>query len=623
MRARVALFALLLLLCQATSAQMTWQVVNRFPLFSDAAFQRLLEEVDGSAADLEVKLTQVDYRHKVRHLDRAGAWNPDTRKYDAERLLSSQAKVVGRSSIAGECTWTLATEMGVATEVQNSSSSCMESPQFSVVIGEAYTLTAQSRGGGVPESARVVVKKHLAVAMGDSFASGEGNPDYPAVINPSLLRQPPDSWAVDPEYPAARIVKSSAEWLDVECHRSLLSWPSLYSLREAIKRADTVVQFASFACSGAEVLDGFILKQRNPPGHVGVKPSGKDTFVERSQQRALAMLLCHGQPIDNSSQYAPSSLEDYMEKYRDKYAKFEIYRCEKPVKPDEIFVQFGGNDTGFAGVVKYVFHPKLKYRGFLVAPFLTSFVGYGLYKGLAPIEPLQTTPYLQQLPEVYDWLHRGLDALGVQPGTVRMVQYPDPGVTAVETADEVAELKSCNARTRDANVPVQHLIAHQLNFLFLRHDSAFYGVSPAKLSEVRASYVPNLQSAQSAAARSHKWGLIVSNPAFKGRGVCAGSLECDRLGDACPMGDRVRWAYRSANDKLVHAKQSPSWGDISEFRPYALDRQRGLRYANDALLAQARLDGKTGKVRLDWVTGIAHPTAELHARIAARISFPN
>ena len=107
-------------------------------------------------------------------------------------------------------------------------------------------------------------RRHLVVAIGDSFASGEGNPDYPAEFR-RFSRQPPNDWATEPNYPVHSLDVVSARWLDPDCHRSLLSWPALYALRKALTQPNTVVQFASLACSGAEVLDGFLLPQRSPP----------------------------------------------------------------------------------------------------------------------------------------------------------------------------------------------------------------------------------------------------------------------------------------------------------------------------------------------------------------------
>ena len=47
-------------------------------------------------------------------------------------------------------------------------------------------------------------------------------------------------------------------------------------------------------------------------------------------------------------------------------------------------------------------------------------------------------------------------------------------------------------------------------------------------------------------------------------------------------------------------------------------RMRGMRYAVDALLAGIGLTD-SGKLKSDWISGSAHPTANVHARIAAMV----
>jgi hypothetical protein len=41
-----------------------------------------------------------------------------------------------------------------------------------------------------------------------------------------------------------------------------LSWPTIAALHEALNNKHSVVQFASFACSGAEAYDGLITPQK-------------------------------------------------------------------------------------------------------------------------------------------------------------------------------------------------------------------------------------------------------------------------------------------------------------------------------------------------------------------------
>lgn len=602
-------------------AQIDWEIENRFPLLSERAFKSIVQEVGVNRSGLEERLTQVDYRTKVKHLDGSSAWSEKRQQHDGTQLLTYKANVRARTQLGSvECIWTLA---NLATSAQSvAAGPCDVSPAIAVETGQTYNLTAQRVSDSHSVSVRIAPRSWLVVALGDSFASGEGNPDYPAVIKERFERQPPHDWGVDAGYTAGAIVKASAQWMDTDCHRSILSWPALYALSKAISRPDTVVQFASFACSGAEVIDGFLLPQRNPPGRMGPDVGGSDWHLAKSQQKMLAEFLCQGQQLTPTSRDFEPELLPYLEKYKKLYAKANLWRCAQPMKPDEVFIQFGGNDAMFAGVVKYVFQPQpLRYRGF-GGWFLGSGVNFGLYKAAAPVSPQQAQTFVDLLPRAYPWLAAGLRVLNIDASgmPVRLLQYPDPTRSGLPEAQHAAELSSCSLRTRDANRPIQSLIAGELSIM--RHDSAFSGVSANRLVEVQNTYIPALRTAQANAAAAHKWELLDTSPLFKGYGLCAGSLECDVAGEQCLNADRVRWAFWPAESEFVAAKLSPPWQQMSDFRAYDLQRKRGVRYANDAMLTSARLAIGGKRLRLDWTSGIAHPTAPMHARIAASLGEP-
>ncbi|MBW9205736.1 hypothetical protein KV097_07230 [Mumia sp. zg.B17] len=77
------------------------------------------------------------------------------------------------------------------------------------------------------------LKDHLIVSMGDSLASGEGNPD----VRGDYGARPP----------------KAAVWRDRRCHRSARSGPARAA--RAVERADahSSVTFISVACSGAKI----------------------------------------------------------------------------------------------------------------------------------------------------------------------------------------------------------------------------------------------------------------------------------------------------------------------------------------------------------------------------------
>ena len=114
------------------------------------------------------------------------------------------------------------------------------------------------------------IEAKLIVGLGDSFASGEGNPDYPTVFYDK--KSVNDEWFMSENID---VVDKSVEWWDRTCHRSLLSWQSLYALRESMVDNHRVIKFASFACSGAEIYDGFLIHRRS---HLALKSQERKRF---------------------------------------------------------------------------------------------------------------------------------------------------------------------------------------------------------------------------------------------------------------------------------------------------------------------------------------------------------
>jgi hypothetical protein len=144
---------------------------------------------------------------------------------------------------------------------------------------------------------KVVITDHLVVAMGDSYISGEGNPDVPV------------AFAIDPHGDGRRFARSDwparltrgnrerlrhgqavpeereyrpAIWWDQPCHRSLLSWPVLASVAFAARDRHRAVTLVHLGCSGDEVSDGLLHLRRELPG------GGREEF---SQQQLLLRLL--------------------------------------------------------------------------------------------------------------------------------------------------------------------------------------------------------------------------------------------------------------------------------------------------------------------------------------------
>jgi Tol biopolymer transport system component len=124
----------------------------------------------------------------------------------------------------------------------------------------AVRLDVQPPSGTAPGpwTQTVTVKDHLIVSIGDSYGSGEGNPDIPRV------------WGY--EYSGGewrRVVKTEARWVDKRCHRSATAGPAQAALDLEYSDPHSSVTFFSLACSGATINTPDPDKPENGTGLLG------------------------------------------------------------------------------------------------------------------------------------------------------------------------------------------------------------------------------------------------------------------------------------------------------------------------------------------------------------------
>lgn len=95
-------------------------------------------------------------------------------------------------------------------------------------------LTIRGAGGRtVHRSREIAVQDWLVVSIGDSVASGEGNPEYPGAFGPS-------------------------RWQSSRCHRSSIASPARAALALEASDPYTSTTFVHLACSGARVGSGLL-----------------------------------------------------------------------------------------------------------------------------------------------------------------------------------------------------------------------------------------------------------------------------------------------------------------------------------------------------------------------------
>lgn len=191
----------------------------------------------------------------------------------------------------------------------------------------------------------------LIVAMGDSFASGEGNPDVP--VRFSRERRADYGYGPGNEplsgYPArvgpwqsigdTAFIKSNARWIDQACHRSLYSHQIRAALQLAVEDPHRAVTFVGYACSGAEIVDGLFRRYK---GHEWV-PNPPDI----SQLSAIAQAQCGPKRAEEQEMPEAYHMRGRIAELR---GGLILRRCDADDarKIDLVLVSVGGNDIGFA-----------------------------------------------------------------------------------------------------------------------------------------------------------------------------------------------------------------------------------------------------------------------------------
>jgi len=329
----LAAFALSLVVLSANGQVMAqsieWRVANAYPFFrnvedwdrlrprDDESFNgwanRLQTEAeartrDGRSLWPSSSQTQWEEGASVRRGDRKKGFRSD--------YMDSEVKVLARlsgSQPALNCIWRDA----------RMSLPCDAEIELSVAPATDNRITVELPDGR-ELGTNIRVDRQIILALGDSFSSGEGNPDRPQRFcrrqrdggcAPYELRGKGVNW-----FPkAVRLGIEKAEWLDSQCNRSLYSYQNLVAMWHASRDRHTATYFVPLACSGAEIKDGLFKAQSDPPG--GRRPE------------------------------TPAQLD----------AAAEALGCNSGAcrfHPNLILLSIGGNDAYFASLLTAVLTPK-------------------------------------------------------------------------------------------------------------------------------------------------------------------------------------------------------------------------------------------------------------------------
>ena len=329
-----------------------WEVKNRFRLFrNERDFERHVNayRADGVLAAERRLEIEADTRGRgwartmVGNLcvDAAGNLTETcTRDGVAENYLApndhSISAVLANAPAEATCAWSF--DDG-ARPPQQITLPCEEEVNLRVRYGlttHAQVDIARSDGASDRAAADIVVRDLLIAGLGDSIASGDGNPDRAIALTDEgfcfrrFLSGARNEYfrpgragyrgskACDGAGDAARADwgEHGARWLNAACHRSLYGYQMRTALALAIENVHGAVTFVPLACTGATIESGLLDRQRARESACG--PGGR----------------------------CPANVPAQLAQLRDTLALARRHRPDRTL--DLVLLTIGANDIGFS-----------------------------------------------------------------------------------------------------------------------------------------------------------------------------------------------------------------------------------------------------------------------------------
>ena len=335
------------------SVQISWEVRNRFRLFREERDFLLHTDSARAGSILASEQTlelQSDGRGWARNtvsrlcIDFAGhVSEPCIRDNVPESYLTPTdhhvtVRLTGQVPVGATCSWSID---GGDGPPRQSTVDCAEPLDFRAIYGRATAVAVDiSSGNEEPQhlATEIKVRDFFIAGLGDSIASGEGNPDksialadegfcfrsYLGTASGQYYRPSRAGYKGGRacEAPEALQVwqRQSALWLNSPCHRSLYSYQTRTALALAVQYPHIAVTYLPLACTGATIADGIL-----------------------GPQRARECL-----PTKLSS-VCQSTVNAQMSELRDAVAAAKRRRPDR--KLDLVFLSVGANDINFSGLV--------------------------------------------------------------------------------------------------------------------------------------------------------------------------------------------------------------------------------------------------------------------------------
>jgi lysophospholipase L1-like esterase len=580
--------------------QVSWEVRNRFRLFREERDFLLHTDAERGrsvlAAEQALEL-QSDGRGWARNtvnrlcIDLSGRVNePCTRDNVKESYLTPvdhpiQVRLTGPVPVGATCAWSFDDGDGP----QTSTFDCAEPINLRARYGRTTVATVDvSSGSDATQrvSTEIAVRDILIAGLGDSIASGEGNPDRPIALagegfcfrsylgtasaqyyRPSRAGYKGGRACEAPDFLTVW-QQQRALWLNSACHRSLYSYQTRTALALAVQYPHIAVTYLPLACTGATIADGLLGSQR----------------VQECLPSKTAN-TCSG------------SVNGQFAELRE--ALTAAKRRQPDRKLDLVLLSVGANDIYFSGLVADVIVDTPTER----ALFRRSGV-------MASVEDSRTA-LARDLPQGFSKLREALKSLVGDMSRVVYTSYANPTLA-------------------DTNTPCPGGRAG-----FDIHPS--FNAEPQRLAAV-SNYVESEFLPQLKALALCQSGILCRNPradrmtfvdahqaAFASHGFCARAASDPEFDRQC-----FSASGESFDPDIVTAASQPMvcGRSAGEYRAY-LPRARWIRDANDSYFAAmtypqalpssmqpSDIHDATWGVLSAVYGGAVHPSAEGHAAMA-------
>ena len=587
----------------ATGVVITWEVMNRFRLFRDDrdfrrhvdaqsgrsvlnAEQDLAEATEGRgwARDMVVRLCLDAIGQVVDQCLRDGV----RENYLTPADHRVEAKLTGTVPPQAACAWTFGDGDG---QPRTLNADCGEPVSLRARYGRPTMATVDITVAGEPirrATGEIAVRDLLIAGLGDSVASGDGNPDRTvAVADEGFCFRRLDAAARVEYFRPSRVgfrgvracgfgsvdtdrsawAQLSARWMSGACHRSLYGHQLRAALALAVESPHMAVTFLPLACTGATIDIGLLNGQRSRELNCGSGTACPRTSpAQVTQLRDLLARAQRGQP--------GRSL-------------------------DLVFLTIGANDINFPGLVADIIIDSAAER--------RLFRSAGI---ISTVEASQAT-LTRKLPGDFARLRAALRPL--VNGMFERVVYVSYGNPALG-----ADGKPCPGGREGFDInPSFNLGADRLaqtsNFVQRKFLPALEEIANCNTAGACADPVESMTFVDAHQA------------AFAMHGFCAKDDADPPFDRECFLADGT-----SFTESLIEGAQQPlaCGAAVSEFRAYA-PRARWVRTANDSYFAAMTFpEGVSAAIQpsdlhdATWgilsavYGGAIHPTAEGHAAMA-------